>query len=233
MKWMRQSPEPVPRSPRGAGSLPACARSATAGARGQGRGAPRGAGAARGSQRRQAARLGARRDGHGRGHVPLLRRGARATDGRHDPGGRRAGVHGPRAAGCGGTDRAVEFPADDRRLEARAGTGGRQHGCAQAGRAHAADGPALRAAGAGGRDRAGRGERRRREGHGGRSTARRASRRGQDRLHRVDGGRAHDRRQRGADDQACDARARRQIGQHHLRRRGSGEGRGSSPVGGL
>ena len=47
----------------------------------------------------------------------------------------------------------------------------------------------------------------------------RAPRRRQDRLHRVDRGRSPHRRRRRADDQAGDARARRQVGQRGLRRR--------------
>ena len=47
----------------------------------------------------------------------------------------------------------------------------------------------------------------------------RAPRRRQDRLHRLDRGRPRDRRRRGADDQAGDARAGRQVGQRRLRRR--------------
>ena len=70
--------------------------------------------------------------------------------GRHDPGGRRAGVHGARAAGRRRPDRAVELPADDRLVEARPGARRRQHGRAQAGRADAADRAAVR------RDRASR-----------------------------------------------------------------------------
>ena len=53
---------------------------------------------------------------------------------------RRRGVHRARAARRRRADRAVELPARDRRLEARPGARGRQHGRAQAGRADAADG---------------------------------------------------------------------------------------------
>ena len=65
-----------------------------------------------------------------------------------------------------------------------------------------------------------------------RAAAGRASRRGQGRVHRLDRGRPLDRRGRRADDQARDARARRQVGQRRLRRRrhpgrrGGGAGRG-------
>ena len=65
-----------------------------------------------------------------------------------------------------------------------------------------------------------------------RSAARRAPRRRQDRLHRLDRGRSLDRRRRGGDDQARDARAGRKVGERGLRRRrsrgrrGGGAGRG-------
>ena len=92
----------------------------------------------------------------------------------------------------------VELPAGDRRVEARAGARGRQHGRPQAGRADAADRAALRRA--------------RREagipdgvvnvvagpGQHLRPAAGRAPRRGQDRVHRLDRGRALDRRRRAA-----------------------------------
>ena len=53
-----------------------------------------------------------------------------------------------------------------------------------------------------------------------RAAAGRAPRRGQGRVHGLDRGRALDRRRRGADDQAGDARAGRQVGQRRVRRRG-------------
>ena len=90
-----------------------------------------------------------------------------------------------------------------------------QHRGAEARRADAADGAALRRARARGGPRA--------EGvvnvvvgpgpHV-RPAPRRAPRRREDRLHRLDRGRALDRRGRRGDDQARDARARRQVGQH-------------------
>ena len=52
-----------------------------------------------------------------------------------------------------------------------------------------------------------------------RCAAGRASRRRQDRVHGLDRGRPRDRRGRRRDDQAGDARARRQVGQRRLRRR--------------
>ena len=98
-----------------------------------------GAWPARGAQRRQADRRRARRDGHGGRHLPLLRGRAGARARRHDPGGRRRGDDLPRAARRRRADHAVELPADDRRLEARARAGGRQHRRAQARGADAAD----------------------------------------------------------------------------------------------
>ena len=65
----------------------------------------------------------------------------------------------PRAARRGRADHAVELPADDRVVEARAGARGRQHGRAQARRADAADGARVRADRARGRDPRGRRER--------------------------------------------------------------------------
>ncbi len=52
-----------------------------------------------------------------------------------------------------------------------------------------------------------------------RAAARRPPRRREDRLHRLDRGRARDRRGRRRDDQAGDPRARRQVGERGLRRR--------------
>ena len=66
-----------------------------------------------------------------------------------------------------------------------------------------------------------------------RAAARRAPGRRQDRVHRLDRGRALDRRRRGADDQARDARARRQVGQHRLRRRRPRGGRRGGAAGGV
>ena len=75
----------------------------------------------------------------------------------------------------------------------------------------------------------GRAQRRRRAGLGLRQAAGRAPRRRQDRLHRLDRGRARDRGRRRADDQAGDARARRQVGERRLRRRRPrGGGRGGA-----
>ena len=86
-------------------------RAAAAPARRRARARARGAGGARGAQRRQADRRRARRDGHGRRHVPLLRRRGRAAARRHDPGRRRRRDDVPRAARRGRADHAVELPA--------------------------------------------------------------------------------------------------------------------------
>ena len=102
----------------------------------------RGAGASsrRATRASRSATRAARSDG-GRDD-PLLRRRARAAARRHDPRGRGRGAHVPRAARRRRADRAVELPARDRRVEAGPGAGGGEHGRAQAGRAHAADGAA-------------------------------------------------------------------------------------------
>ena len=68
-------------------------------------------------------------------------------------------LHPPRAGGGVRADRAVELPAADGRLEARAGARRGLHGRAEAGRADAAERAAPRRAGAGGRLSAGRAER--------------------------------------------------------------------------
>ena len=130
------------------------------------------------------------------------------------------GVDGPRAARRRRADHAVELPADDRRR-------GSWRPALAAGNtvvlkpAELTPLTALRFARAGARGRAPRGrrQRRRRPGPRVRRAARRAPRRGQDRVHRLDRGRALDRRGRGGDDQARDARAGRQVGERRLRRR--------------
>ncbi len=126
------------------------------------------------------------------------------------------------------------FPLTIASLEARAGARRRQHGRAQAGRADAADRAALRRARARGRAAAtgvvnvvvG-------PGRTCGAAPRRAPRRREDRLHRLDRGRALDRRGRRADDQARDARARRQVGQRDLRRRRPRGGRRRRAAGGV
>ena len=70
-------------------------------------------------------------------------------------------------------------------------------------------------------------------GSGLRPAAGRASRRRQGRLHRLDRGRPRDRGRGGGDDQAGDARARRQVGQRRLRRRRPGGGRSGGARRGL
>ena len=64
------------------------------------------------------------------------------------------------------------------------------------------------------------------QGLGRRRAAGRAPRRGEDRLHRLDRGRARGDARRRRDDQARDARARRQVGQRRLRGRRPRGGRG-------
>ena len=102
---------------------------------------PRGAGAARDARHGQADRL----LDHGRHpglsqHHPVVRRGDRQDlrRGRPDPGQRRRHDH-PRGRRRGRLRRAVELPAADGLLEDRPGTGRRQFGDPEAGRAVAAD----------------------------------------------------------------------------------------------
>ena len=137
-------------------------RAAAAPARGRAGGRAGGAGGAGGPQRRQADRRRPRRDRHGRRHVPLLRRRGRAHARRHDPGRRRRRDDVPRAARRRRADHALELPAHDRLVEARAVPRGRQHRRAQAGRADPADRARVRADRARGRHPRGRRERRRR-----------------------------------------------------------------------
>ena len=123
--------------------------------------------------------------------------------------------------GVVGADHAVELPADDRRVEARAGAGGRQHGRAQAGRADAADRAASSseiALEAGLPEGvvnvvAGPGRTVRRSGSSSTPTSPRSRSPARPRSARSIAAR------RRADDQARDARARRQVGQRRLRRR--------------
>ena len=106
------------------------------------------------------------------------------------------------------------FPLADGGLEGRAGAGRRLHDRAQARRADAAHGAAVRRAGARGRHPRGRAER----GRGRRRDGRRAGgprRGGQDRVHGLDRRGPRDRREGGPRAQAGDARARRQVAQHH------------------
>ena len=134
--------------------------------------------------------------------------------------------------GVVGADHAVELPARDRLVEARAGARRRQHRRAQAGRADAADRAALRA------DRArGRGARR----ASSTSSSAPGAPAGSGSSSIPDVGKiaftgstevgALDRRAARRDDQARDARAGRQVGERRLRRRrrrgrrGGGAGR--------
>ena len=140
-----------------------------------------------------------------------------------------ARLHAPRTRRRRGPDHPLELPAADGRLEARPGARGRLHDRAEAGRADAAERAAARRAGARGRLPAGRPQRphrRRRDRRG----ARRPPRRRQDRLHRLDGRRPRDRLQGGSRAQARDARARRQVAEHHPpRRRHRGRRQGLLP----
>ena len=138
-----------------------------------------------------------------------------------------AGVHRARAARRRRADHAVELPAHDRLLEARAGARGRQHGRAQAGRADAADRAALRASS---RARPGCPTAWSTSSSGPGATC------GQRLVEHpdvakiaftgLDRGRPLDRGRRGGDDQARHARARRQVGQRRVRRRRPRGGRG-------
>ena len=91
------------------------------------------------------------------------------------------------------------------------------------------DDPARRARPRSG-DSRGRAECRRRQGLGRRSASRRAPGCGEDRLHRLDGGRPARDAGRGHDDQARDARARRQVGERRVRGCRPREGRGRGAV---
>jgi hypothetical protein len=194
------------------------ARRAAARARRHARVPPRGARAARGAQRRQADRRRARRDGHGGRDDPLLLRarpsGCSAT---RSPS-RRAGVHVREPLGVVGLIVPWNFP-----LRSPRGSSGRRSRPATRSVLKPAELTPLTAlrfaelaleAGIP-------------EGSSTSSSARatcgaaprRAPGRREDRLHRLDRGRALDRGRRRADDQARDARAGRQVGQRHLRRR--------------
>ena len=159
----------------------------------------------------------------------LLRRGAGAAVRPADPGRRRARRDVPRAARRRRDHRAVELPHADRRLGLRPGAGGRQHGRAEARRAHPADGPAAGRAGAGGRPARRRVHGPARQGLGGRGAAGHPRAGPQDRLHRLDRGRDRDPAAGRRPGQTGHARARRQVGEHRLRRRGRREGGGERP----
>ena len=114
--------------------------------------------------------------------------------GQDDPRRRRRRHDLPRAARRRRPDRALELPARHRLVEGGPGAGRRQHDRPEARRADAADRPRARAHRARGRDPGGRRQRRRRPRLRLRPAPRRAPRRRQDRLHRLDRGRAGDRR---------------------------------------
>ena len=178
------------------------------------------------AERRQAARVREGRDAGVLGQPALLRRcgadprgpvGRRVHEGLHvdDP---------PRAARDRRRDRAVELPADDGGLEARARARRGQRPGAEAVRADAALAAPLRRAGAG-RDPGRRAERRHRRRRPGRRADRHASRR----PPRLADGRRRDRQDDrphgGRHPQARPPRARRQGAGDRLRRRRPGRGR--------
>ena len=208
---------------------PEGSRRGAAEARRPDRRARRGAGRARVAQRGQAALDRPRRDALLGRQPALLRRrraGARGQGGRRV----RGGLHlhrPPRAARHRGRHHALELPADDGGLEARAGARGRQRPDPQAGRADAADHAPLRRAGPG-RAAAGRAQRHHRRRRPGRLGPRRCAR---DRARLADRrrrDRQDDRGQCGPDAQARAPRARRE-GPHggarrrRPRRRGRGD----------
>ena len=129
----------------------------------------------------------------------------------------------PQAARRGRADHPLELPAADARVEDRAGAGGGKHGRAEAGRDDAADRAPVRRCLPPGRAAAGGREHRHRRRPVGRR-ARQARGRRQDRVHRLDRGREGDPARARRHRQEADARARRQGGQHHLRRRGARPG---------
>ena len=132
---------------------------------------------------------------------------------------RRLHLYGARARWRGRGDRAVEFPADDRDVEAGAGPGLRLHHRDEAGRADLLVGVADRRTGAGGGPAA------RRAQHRDRSRPRRRRRAGQSPrcrqgdLHGIAGRRPRHPARRCRQFQTRLARARRQVRQRDLRRR--------------
>ena len=145
---------------------------------------------ARGPQRRQADLGRPRRDRHGRRVLPLLRGGARAPRRPHDPGRGRRRHDLPRADGRRRPDRALELPARHHLVEDGARPRRRQHRRPQTRRADSAHRDRARADRARRRPARGRPERRRGPRLRLRQAPGRASRRGEDRLHRLDRGRA-------------------------------------------
>ncbi len=118
----------------------------------------------------------------------------------------------------------LELPAPDAGLEDRPGPGRRQYRRPQAGQHDAAERAPVRRAVPPGRPAAGRGQHHHRPGRD-RDGPGDPSRRGQGRLHRLDGGRPQDRPGDRRPGQGPDPRARRQGGQHRLRRRAARPGR--------
>ena len=131
---------------------------------------------------------------------------------------RRADLYGARARRRGGGDRAVEFPADDRDVEACAGAGVRLHGRHEAGRTDIAVGAAHRRTRARSGPAAGRAQYRHRSGPGRRRRPRQSPRRRQGHVHGIAGRRPRDHARRGGQLQTRVARTRRQVRQRHLRR---------------
>ena len=163
-------------------------------------------------------------------HADLLRRLGRQDQRRgrlHAR--RRADLHRARAGRRGRGDRAVEFPADDRDVEARAGAGLRLHHRDEAGRTDVAVGAADRRTGARSRPAAGRAQHRHRPGPGRRRCAGQSSRCRQGDVHRIARRRPRHPARRGRQLQTRLARTRRQVRQRDLRRcrsRGGQQGGG-------
>ena len=143
----------------------------------------------------------------GRARVARQRQADQGVARRRHPAGRRAllllrglgrqararGVRpGPAAARRGRPGHPVELPAADARVEDRPGAGLRQHRCAEAGRDHAADRPAVRRDLPAGRPAARRGQHRHRR-RADRPGPGRPPGRRQGRVHRLDRGRQGDR----------------------------------------
>src|SRR5213080_293714 len=120
-----------------------------------------------------------------------------------------------------GPDRAVELPADDDDVEARAGAGRRLLGRAETGLRDSAHRTAPRRARGRGGLPARRGEHRPRAGEDDRRVPRPSPWRGQGRVHGLDGDRRRDHASRLGADQADHAGARRQEPQSRLRGRES------------
>ena len=148
---------------------------------------------------------------------PLLRRLGRQDPGRDDPDQRQLPLlHAPRAGGGGGAGDPVELPDPDGGLEVGAGAGRRLHDRDQAGRADAADLPALGPAGAKSGNPRRRDQCRSRLRADGRGGACQPSGHRQDRLHRLRRDGADHHAAGGNEPQAADVRARGEKPQHRL-----------------